>query len=116
MSRRVKFSRLTPAQVSYGGVRMVLDAVGKRHLLLDPYVTLVAMGGVLMPLSALGFWAAVSGARRTLFMFFCSVMLTATVLIYASALCFVYASNDVAARVHVLGPGQRGTGPGGGTV
>ena len=95
-SRRVapNFASDTAAQVSYGGVRMVLDAVGKRHLLLDPYVTLVSMGGVLMPLSALGFWAAVSGARRTLFMFFCSVMLTATVLIYASALCFVYASSE----------------------
>ena len=75
-------------------MRTVLDAVGKRHLLLDPYVTLVTMGGVLMPLSTLGFWAAVSGARRTLFMFFCSVMLTATVLVYASALCFTYAASE----------------------
>jgi len=84
------------AQVSYGGVRTVLDAVGKRHLLLDPYVTLVTMGGVLMPLSALGFWAAVSGWRRTLFMFFCSVLLVATALVYVSALCFVYAASEAA--------------------
>jgi hypothetical protein len=61
--------------VSYGGVRTVLDAVGKRHLMLDPYVTLIAMGSVIMPLSLLGFWAAITGARRTLFMFFCSVLL-----------------------------------------
>ena len=75
-------------------MRTVLDAVGKRHLLLDPYVTLITMGSLLMPLSGLGLWAAVSGARRTLFAFFCSVLLAATALVYASVLCFVYASSE----------------------
>jgi hypothetical protein len=80
--------------VSYGGVRGVMDAAGARHLMLDPYVTLVVMGSLLMPLSIAGFWASVIGARRTLFLYFCSVLLAATVLVYVSALCFLYAASD----------------------
>jgi hypothetical protein len=83
-----------PRQVSYGGVRGVMDAAGARHLMLDPYITLVVMGSLLMPLSVAGFWASVIGARRTLFMYFCSVLLAATVLVYVSALCFLYAASD----------------------
>ncbi len=86
--------RRAAPQVSYGGVRAVMDMQGAKHLLVDPYLTLVVLGSLLMPLSGLGFWAAVVSARRTLFLYFCGCLLAATVLVYVSALCFLYASSD----------------------
>lgn len=83
-------------KIDYGGLKAVIDAAGQRHLLVDPRLTLMVMGSLLMPLSMTGFWAAVVGARRTLFVYFCGVLLAATVLVYVSALCFLYASSDKA--------------------
>jgi hypothetical protein len=92
---------LSSAMIAVGSRRIQYDTLQnalRMHepwvFLIDPYLSVLALGACSIPLCITGLAGGFWGARHTLLMYVCGVLVCVCLLIYVAILCFVNAQAD----------------------